>query len=51
MLVVQYTNIGTDDRNQFDLIESLPGGAQGLKEVLQQLHSKGVHGIWPYNPW
>jgi hypothetical protein len=46
-----YTNIGTDDRNQFELIEAMPGGIAELKRILAQLHSKGIHGIWPYNPW
>jgi hypothetical protein len=45
-----YTNIGVDDRNQFDLIKAMPGGIADLTDVLAQLHDKGIHGIWPYNP-
>ena len=28
-----YTNIGVDDRNQFQLIESQPGGVDGLRQA------------------
>ena len=46
-----YTNIGIDDRNTFELIRSMPGGAAGLKVVVDQLHAKGVKVLWPYHPW
>ena len=45
------TNIGVDDRNQFQLIESQPGGVEGLRRVVDELHSQGVRVLWPYNPW
>ena len=45
------TNIGVDDRNQFQLIESQPGGLAGLKRVVDELHLRGVRALWPYNPW
>ena len=46
-----YTNIGADDRNQFELIESMPGGIAGLKRLIDELHAAGVHVLLPYNPW
>ena len=46
-----YTNIGVDDRNQFQLIESQPGGISGLRHVVDELHAHGVQSLWPYNPW
>ena len=46
-----YTNIGVDDRNQFELIESQPGGVAGLHRVVDELHARGVRVLWPYNPW
>ena len=46
-----YTNLGVDDRNQFDLTRSLPGGVEGLRAVVDELHSQGVRVLWAYNPW
>jgi hypothetical protein len=46
-----YTNIGIDNRNQFDLIRSMPGGVPALKQVVQELHDAGVKALYPYNPW
>jgi hypothetical protein len=46
-----YTNLGIDDRNQFELSLSCPGGAEGLSVVIDQLHARGVRVLWAYNPW
>ena len=46
-----YTNIGTDDRSQFQLITSMPGGIDGITAFSKQLHAAGVRVLWPYNPW
>ncbi len=46
-----YTNIGADDRNQFDLFRAMPGGLDAVRNVTEQLHKRGVHVLWPYNPW
>ena len=45
-----YTNLGIDDRNQFDLTRTLPGGVDALRRVVEQLHSRGVRVLWAYNP-
>ena len=42
--------VGVDARNQFEVIESLPGGIEGLVRVVGELHSRGVAVLWPYNP-
>mmetsp|Transcript_36015 Transcript_36015/g.113108 ORF Transcript_36015/g.113108 Transcript_36015/m.113108 type:complete len:229 (-) Transcript_36015:29-715(-) len=46
-----YTNIGIDDRNQFDYFRTMPGGLEGLRRVTAELHAEGVKVMWPYNPW
>ena len=46
-----YTNIGTDDRSQFDLFEAMPGGIEGVRRVVDELHAAGVKVLIPYNPW
>ena len=47
---VTYTNIGADDRNQFDLNLAVPGAMKGLQSMVQYFHSKGVRVLFPYNP-
>ena len=32
-----YPNLGLDDRNQFQLLESLPGGLEGLKGFISKV--------------
>ena len=46
-----YPNIGVDSRNQFDLIRDMPGGIQGLKQMVAEFHRHGVRVLFPYNPW
>ncbi|HEY3370370.1 MAG TPA: SUMF1/EgtB/PvdO family nonheme iron enzyme [Prolixibacteraceae bacterium] len=46
-----YPRIGLDDRNQFDFYHQMPGGLTGLKNVSDQLHSRGVKVYINYNPW
>ena len=46
-----YTNIGTDDRSQFDLFEAMPGGLPGVRAAVDELHAAGVKVLIPYNPW
>ena len=47
----RYTNIGTDDRSQFDLFEAMPGGIEGVKRAVNELHALGIKVLIPYNPW
>ena len=46
-----YTNIGIDDRNQFDFFRTMPGGLDAVARVTEELHAHGVSVLWPYNPW
>lgn len=46
-----YPNIGVDARNQFDMLESLPGGKVGVKTMVDSFHRRGVRVLLPYNPW
>lgn len=46
-----YPNIGIDDRSQFDLVEALPGGIEGLKGAVADFHRRGVKVFLPTMPW
>ena len=46
-----YPNIGIDDRNQIDLAHDLPGGIEGLKQVVSDFQSRGVRVFLPTMPW
>jgi hypothetical protein len=45
-----HTNIGIDDRSQFDLFDAMPGGVVGVRRVVDELHAAGVRVLIPYNP-
>ena len=46
-----YPNIGVDDRNQFDMLDSLPGGIDGLRQMVNDFQNLGVRVLLPYLPW
>jgi len=42
MLWPTFPNLGIDDRNQFDLYRTCPGGVNGIKNLVTQLHNHGL---------
>ncbi len=46
-----YNRVGTDPRDQFDLLEDLPGGIEGVKEFIATANDMGARVYLPYNPW
>lgn len=46
-----YPNMGVDNRNQFDLIRDMPGGIQGVKEMVSEFHKRGVRVLFPVMVW
>ena len=46
-----YPLLGLDDRNSFQLIESLPGGIAWLRQAIAELHAAGVNVLWSYLFW
>jgi hypothetical protein len=46
-----YPRIGADDRNQFDFFRDMPGGLDGVRDVIERFQSRGVRVFLPYNPW
>ena len=46
-----YPRLGFDERNQFDYYRDMPGGLEGLAEVVKKFHEHGVKVFIDYNPW
>ena len=46
-----YPNMGIDDRNQHDMIRSMPGGVAGVKQMIADFHRRGVRVFFPMMMW
>jgi formylglycine-generating enzyme required for sulfatase activity len=46
-----YPNMGIDDRNQLDMVRSMPGGVDGLRKMVADFHRRGVHVLFPMMMW
>jgi gamma-glutamyl hercynylcysteine S-oxide synthase len=46
-----YPNMGMDDRNQQDMIRSMPGGVTGVKRMIADFHRRGVRVLFPMMMW
>ncbi|HKK47340.1 MAG TPA: SUMF1/EgtB/PvdO family nonheme iron enzyme [Balneolaceae bacterium] len=47
----EYTNLGVDARNQLDMIRSMPGGIDGVKQMIKDFHQRGVRVLFPMMMW
>jgi iron(II)-dependent oxidoreductase len=46
-----YPNMGIDNRNQHDLIRSMPGGVPGVKAMIANFRRRGVRVLFPMMMW
>ena len=46
-----YPNMGIDNRNQHDMIRSMPGGVAGVREMISDFHRRGVRVLFPMMMW
>jgi iron(II)-dependent oxidoreductase len=46
-----YPNIGIDSRSQFDHVRDLPGGVEGVRQMVADFHRRGVRVFFPSMPW
>ena len=46
-----YPNMGIDDRNQHDMIRSMPGGVAGVKQMVADFHRRSVRVLFPMMMW
>jgi gamma-glutamyl hercynylcysteine S-oxide synthase len=46
-----YSNLGVDDRNQLEMVESMPGGIAGVRQMVEDFHRRGVRVLFPMMMW
>jgi formylglycine-generating enzyme required for sulfatase activity len=46
-----YSNMGIDNRNQHDMIRSMPGGVAGVRQMIADFHRRGVRVLFPMMMW
>jgi iron(II)-dependent oxidoreductase len=46
-----YPNMGIDNRNQQDMIRSMPGGLAGVRQMIADFHRRGVRVLFPMMMW
>ena len=46
-----YPNMGIDDRNQLEMVESMPGGVEGVRRMVADFHRRGVRVLFPMMMW
>jgi len=46
-----YPNMGIDNRNQHDMIRSMPGGVAGVRAMIADFHRRGVRVLFPMMMW
>ncbi len=46
-----YSNMGIDNRNQHDLIRSMPGGVAGVRQMVADFHRRGIRVLFPMMMW
>ena len=46
-----YPNMGVDDRNQLDMVASMPGGIAGVQQMIADFHRRGVRVLFPMMMW
>lgn len=46
-----YPNLGIDDRNQYDFFRDLPGGIDGVRNMVADFHKHNIRVLFPVMVW
>jgi iron(II)-dependent oxidoreductase len=46
-----YSNMGIDNRDQHDMIRTMPGGIAGVRQMVADFHRRGVRVLFPMMMW
>ena len=46
-----YPNLGIDDRNQADMIRSMPNGIEGVRQMVSDFHRRNIRVFFPMMLW
>jgi len=46
-----YPNLGVDSRNQFDMFHDMPGGIEGIRQMVADFHRRKVRVLFPIMLW
>ncbi|MGA8041849.1 MAG: formylglycine-generating enzyme family protein, partial [Terracidiphilus sp.] len=46
-----YPNMGIDSRNQLEMVESMPGGIEAVRQMVADFHRRGVRVLFPMMMW
>jgi gamma-glutamyl hercynylcysteine S-oxide synthase len=46
-----YSNMGIDNRNQHDMVRTMPGGIAGVRQMVADFHRHGVRVLFPMMMW
>ncbi len=46
-----YPNMGIDTRNQHDMVRVMPGGVEGVRQMVADFHRRGVKVLFPMMMW
>ncbi len=46
-----YPNMGIDNRTQLDMVRAMPGGVDGVRQMVAEFHRQGVRVLFPMMMW
>ena len=46
-----YPNLGVDTRNQLDMVRTMPGGVEGVRQMVADFHHRHVRVLFPMMMW